>query len=744
MRRLASLLLVLCSLPGCTRPGTSSAPAASTSPAAPSALPSTEAPPSAEASAEAPSTPPAAAPWRDALREHRWAAARAALDALPEAERAQPEIRLARAKAARMLGDHRAVVELTERLQIPLVAPLIARFRGEAALEVGPFEEAAAHFAAQPGPRALLQAGLALERAGKLDEAQRQLERAASGARGEAQEAAARTARARVLAALGRTPEALADARWVATHAPQAGKEADALLQRLGGWAPTAPERTERALKFAQAGMAPEALAELDAAAHAPRAPSPREQRRERGQILYKLRRYGEAAELLGRVARESRSPEDAFLAARALSRANRDAEAIQAYRALVQADARGPHAEEATYLGARLALLLGRNDEAERAYGGYLKRFRKGKHQRAATYELALAQVAAGHHGKARAAFGGLARAEDNQAEAARLRELEGVAALKAGDQAGARQLFQAVIRDQPLSWPALAARERLAQLGDLPSLALDPLPDGPLPSLDVRLPPAARFLHQLGLEEEAEEALHLDEKQLEATHPTRAVEALCEAYGHLDPAERRYRLGQSRVRLELIQKAPGPSNRWAWSCLYPTPYAAQVREAEERAHLPAGLLHAVMRQESAFAPSVRSPALAEGLLQLLPSTAREIARRDQVPHEEGTLLQPAVNIDLGARYLAMLLRMWKGNLVLAVASYNAGPQAVSRWLSGAGSIEADLWVARIPYGETRTYVGRVLGNLARYTYLTAADPSPPRIPLPLDGSLRAEEGAF
>jgi soluble lytic murein transglycosylase len=686
--------------------------------------------------------PPGA--WRDALREHRWGDAKAALDALPEAERARPEIRLVRAKAARMLGDHRAVIEHTGGLQIPLVAPLIARFRGEAALEVGPFEEAAAYLAGQQGPRAALQAGLAWERAGKPEEARRQLDRAVSAARGEAQEAAARGARARVLAALGRRQEAREDARWVALHAPQAGQEAEALLRRLdGAWAPSAPERLERARKLAQAGRA-EALVELDEAAKSPHPLPAKELLRERGQILYKLRRYGEAAEVLGRVARESRSPDDAFLAARALSRAHKDAEAIQAYRALGKADARGPHAEEATYLAARLALLLGRSEEAERGYSGYLKRFRRGKFQKAASYELALAQVATGHHSKARAAFGALARAEDSPAEAARLRELEGVAALKAGDEAGARQIFLAVIREQPLSWPALMARERLAQLGPAPSLALDPAPDSAAPALAVRLPPATRFLHQLGLEDEAEDALRKEEKQVEEAHPARGTEALCEAYGQLDQAERRYRLGQSKVRLELIQKAPGASNRWAWSCLYPAPYAGLVREAEERSQLPAGILHAVMRQESAFDPSARSPALAEGLLQLLPTTAREIARREQVPHEEGTLLRPAVNIDLGARYLAMLQGMWKGNLVLAVASYNAGPQAVSRWLAHTPQPEADLWVARIPYGETRTYVARVLGNWARYAYLSGGEASVPRIPLSMNGELRADEGAF
>jgi soluble lytic murein transglycosylase len=117
-------------------------------------------------------------------------------------------------------------------------------------------------------------------------------------------------------------------------------------------------------------------------------------------------------------------------------------------------------------------------------------------------------------------------------------------------------------------------------------------------------------------------------------------------------------------------------------------------------------------MRQESAFSPEVVSPARAVGLLQLLPETAKGIATKTGAAFEDGSLTQPAVNIDLGARYMAFLSGIWKGNLPLVAASYNAGPKAVSRWLGRSGVHEIDLFVAQIPYGETRAYVGRVMGK--------------------------------
>ncbi len=691
---------------------------------------------------EAPPPPPPSGPWIAAVRAQRWAEARTLLEGLPEADRERAEIRLVRAKVARMTGDPAGVVARTAGLDLKLAASTVARFRAEAALEVGPYEEAAAYYVTRPGPRAALRAGLAYERAGQREEAKRQLDRAVSAARGESAEGAARTARSRVEEALGQTREAVADARWVWLHAPAGSDEATARLARLDpGARPTATERLDRAGRLAAAGRATETLAEVDAAAQAPGAPSPEALAEQRGGLLFKLRRYAEAAEALSPAARKAPAGDAAFAAARALSRAQRDEEAIVAYRALVAADARGPHAEEATYLIGRLQLLLGQHAEAARSYGGYLRKYRRGKFHQAAAYDRALALVDSGQAAAARTAFAELARAEENRGEAARLRQLEGVAAQKAGDAAGARQIYTDVMRDQPLSWAAQMAQARLTQLG-APGVTMEPGPARGGPALEVKLPAGVRFLHQLGLDDEAEEALRTDEGALVAAAGSRGPEALCEAYGQLDTASRRFRVAQDRVKVELVMRDLSDGNRWAWECLFPRPYQAVVQAVEAREGLPAGLVYAVMRQESSFDPSAVSPALAEGLLQLLPTTAREVAKRGDMPFADGTIQQPSVNIDLGGRYLGMLLRQWKGNLPLAVASYNAGPKAVSRWVERSGVTETDLWVAHIPYGETRTYVGRVLGNLARYARMNGS--SPPSVALAVDPTLRAEEGAF
>ena len=125
-----------------------------------------------------------------------------------------------------------------------------------------------------------------------------------------------------------------------------------------------------------------------------------------------------------------------------------------------------------------------------------------------------------------------------------------------------------------------------------------------------------------------------------------------------------------------------------------------------------------AVIRQESAFDPQAASHAGAVGLMQLLPTTARDMARRVGEPAPSRmALLDPGLSIRLGSRYLAAMRERFAGNEVLATAAYNAGPAAVERWLP-TQPMAADLWMERIPYAETRGYVRRVLAYRIIYAH--------------------------
>ena len=132
--------------------------------------------------------------------------------------------------------------------------------------------------------------------------------------------------------------------------------------------------------------------------------------------------------------------------------------------------------------------------------------------------------------------------------------------------------------------------------------------------------------------------------------------------------------------------------------------------------------VLHAVVRQESAFNSEAVSNAGARGLMQLMPQTALRVAHRLKVPYSKNRLTRdPTYNLRLGQAYLADMLSEYDGSLILALAAYNAGPVRVERWLQhygdpGPSIYDAIDWTESIPFTETRNYVQRVLENLAVY----------------------------
>jgi soluble lytic murein transglycosylase len=135
--------------------------------------------------------------------------------------------------------------------------------------------------------------------------------------------------------------------------------------------------------------------------------------------------------------------------------------------------------------------------------------------------------------------------------------------------------------------------------------------------------------------------------------------------------------------------------------------------------------IVHAIARQESLFDRQAVSSAGARGLMQLMPGTAREVAGRLGVSYAQSRLTDdPQYNVLLGSTYFARLLEQWGGNYPLAVASYNAGPGNVRRWINANGDprtsgVAMIDWIEEIPFFETRNYVQRVLENAVVYDLL-------------------------
>jgi soluble lytic murein transglycosylase len=157
--------------------------------------------------------------------------------------------------------------------------------------------------------------------------------------------------------------------------------------------------------------------------------------------------------------------------------------------------------------------------------------------------------------------------------------------------------------------------------------------------------------------------------------------------------------------------------------SMAFPAAYADVVQKVTSQNNLPWGLLPALIREESAFNPKAKSWAGAYGLTQLLPSTARVASVYAHEPFQwPEDLWQPQKSIVLGGATLGPLLKKYQGYTQIALAAYNAGPQAVARWLKiFEQTQDIDMFVESISYKETRQYVKRVSSSMQRYSLLYA-----------------------
>ena len=537
----------------------------------------------------------------------------------------------------------------------------------------------------------------------------------------------------------GDTAAAAQDWLWLALEAPlqPAAAGADQHWEEITGQKFTLEQRLLRASAFAKAGRLRDTERELEllqASAHAPLTPGHADW------LLGKARskahvEHAEGARLLERSVAAHLEDADSLRleAARLYMRAGQPTESLRIVDAMIRT--KSPRSREALALGARARSTLGDYSAALRLYDTLLgKDAPKGKDD--LLFEQAVVAIFAGQLARAVKALDNLTQDESRETLRARDAELAGVAALEADRKDDAIARFRAVITKYPFTLAAWLASDRLRQLGVVPVVLPIPsiVPIAPR-SLSLEIPKNVAMLHDSGIDEWAAKALNEAESTLRNRYGSAVGEVLCEAYELLDTAERRYALSRDVVGNLDLTKLPDAYSRWRWDCRYPRPYHGIVSDLEQHWQLPSGLLFAVMRQESSFRERVQSPAGAVGLTQLMPTTALNVTKEFGPvlccgQSEPLALDEARCNLELGARYLHKLLAAFDGQLPLAVLSYNAGPQAVNRWVSEKKAVPLDLFLAAIPYAETRNYAHYVLTNFLLYAWLQT-----PQQPLPLLG---------
>jgi soluble lytic murein transglycosylase len=427
-----------------------------------------------------------------------------------------------------------------------------------------------------------------------------------------------------------------------------------------------------------------------------------------RAAALFRLRRYPEAVQAYERLGRAS---EARIQRARALARAGRVPEGVEALEQLA-GERRGSASERARYIAALLLDDEEPRDPAIRHFRVLARSARSGSIRRDAYWRLGWAAYGAGDLDEAAGQFAvletlhpaGLPRL---QARYWRARALE------RADDPRARDLFVGIASEYPLSYYGWRAAQR-AGGSELPGSLAGELSGRNVQRLQPRELARVRALVAAGLHPDA----RIEVKRLAAGRLSLddRIELARLASDAGDP-HRAERLVVDAYQDELAQ-GPRPGYEELWWLAWPWLHAEALNGAAGQTA--PELVYGVMREESGFRPEVVSPVGARGLLQIMPETGERLARDLGLdPFTPDDLFDPRINVQLGAHYLSQLEARFAGRRSAAVGSYNAGPEAIARWIDADGHLDDDEWVESIPYGQTRTYVKRVLRSVYAYQVL-------------------------
>ncbi|MCI0547334.1 MAG: transglycosylase SLT domain-containing protein [Candidatus Rokubacteria bacterium] len=512
--------------------------------------------------------------------------------------------------------------------------------------------------------------------------------------------------------------------------APQAVQRERALADRgVSLPAPTPREALDRSERLLAAGRATEARAGAEALL-AETQPTDLALRALRVQVEA-LRRVGQydpalrAAERAIAMAPPERRATWLLEVARLQGKQGRES-ALTVLARLVREHPKSPEAAEGLLLRARVLESGAKPDPAQvdSTYARLAAEYSDEPAGAVALWRLAWAAWFRGALPEAGERWGRLAAARAGQSyrEAALYWQARTLAERGQGE-AAAKQLAT-MVADAPRSYYGLLAAARLttpepapvARSAAAPAVAWPADPLEPLRS-DVRYV-KVEALRAVGLPEFAEPELE-DIGRRAAGNPVRlyAVAAAHVKESRFDAALRILRRDFSGLARSGDPSAP----RAFWEMFYPIGWRAELTEAAGRAAVDPLFVAAVTREESSFNPRATSRVGARGLMQLMPDTARPMARARGLPFRDGELLyDPGSNLDMGASFISNLVKDF-GDHRLAVAAYNAGPRRVREWWGGRRSDDLEVFVEQIPFDETRRFVKRVMLSWSEYRRLYA-----------------------
>ena len=431
---------------------------------------------------------------------------------------------------------------------------------------------------------------------------------------------------------------------------------------------------------------------------------------------LFATGRGQEATRQLSLVPQKSPSvAEAAFLLAEIHAKQRRNADPFEA---VATSFPKTPWAEEALL---NLASYHNKQTRPERAASYYrrlLEDFPDGRYSERAAWWSAWWDYRSGRWREAAEAFETAARLRPTAGSSAGFLYWAARARQRLGETERAHGLLLETVRGFKHSYHGLRAADALGLTANAAtSFAESPLDEA------ARLPePHATRIRNLLLIGRSEEALE-EIAEIKDNPQAQAMGAFFHwRQGRLRTAIMTMKKAYPEWRSESGDQLPG----WVWRILFPLDFSEPLLAKARGRGLDPALVAALICQESTFDPGAVSTAGARGLMQVIPSTGRRVARDLGFRYRRQDLHDPAVSLDLGTNYLRQMIDLFGGRIERALAAYNAGPGRVNQWTSAWPDLGTEEFIESIPLSETRNYVMTILAHREHYRRLYGLTETP------------------
>lgn len=426
------------------------------------------------------------------------------------------------------------------------------------------------------------------------------------------------------------------------------------------------------------------------------------------GLAHYKLKQYKLAEKFLAGAAASpvvSVRSEARFWRAKSLERLHQSERALTLYMELVAEGKQQEYADDAQMEAAGLRRNQGLYADSARLYEQVSKLFPESKFASKSLWESGWCRYLAGEYTAAVVQFKALFKDETQREKSL---YWTGRALENSGSVAEAGPYFKLLLDEYPAGFYATWHREQKG-IKDTREVfgQRNPLTELPV-AAGFEKP---RLLASLGLIEEARNEMSVARKKLgdkKGLQPS-----IVRVYLEMEDYNSAVSLFK-QIRPVVWDKTTLP----LWAAGYPMAYSGPVTQNAAANALPESLIYALMRTESTFMPSIKSPAGAIGLMQMMPATAK-LTAREKGAFNPQRLTNPEYNIKLGTRHLRDLMKEYDGDIVYVAAAYNAGATALDRWRRNHKGVKKDEFIENISYQETRDYVKRIYTSAATYRQL-------------------------